>query len=160
MNTQDWSPLGWTGWLSLSKGLSRVFSNTTVQKHQFFNAQLSAQPNSHIHTWLLEKPQPWLDGLLDETSLVAQRVKASADNVGDLGLIPGWGTTPWRSKWQPTPLFLSRKSHRIFIEEPGRLQSMGWQRVGHYWATSLHLTRWNFVGKVSLCFLICCLGWP
>ena len=57
MNTQDWSPLGWTGWTSLqSKGLSRVFSNTTVQKHQFFNAQLSSQPNSHIRTWPLEKP--------------------------------------------------------------------------------------------------------
>ena len=50
-NTQDWSPLGWTGWISLqSKGLSRVFSNTTVQKHQFFGAQLSSQSNSHIHT--------------------------------------------------------------------------------------------------------------
>ena len=49
--------LGWTGWISLqSKGLSRVFSNTTVQKHQFFSAQLSVQSNSHIHTWLLEKP--------------------------------------------------------------------------------------------------------
>ena len=53
MNTQDWSPLGWTGWISLqSKGLSRVFSNTTVQKHQFFCTQLSLQSNSHIHTWL------------------------------------------------------------------------------------------------------------
>ena len=47
-----------------SKGLSRVFSNTTVQKHQFFSAQPSSQSNSHIHTWLLEKPQPWLDGPL------------------------------------------------------------------------------------------------
>ena len=57
MNTQDWSPLGWTGWTSLqSKGLSRVFSNTTVQKHQFFSAQLSSQSNSHIHTWPQEKP--------------------------------------------------------------------------------------------------------
>ena len=57
MNTQDWSPLGWTGWTSLqSKGLSRVFFNTTVQKHQFFGAQLSSQSNSHIHTWPLEKP--------------------------------------------------------------------------------------------------------
>ena len=56
-NTQDWSPLGWTCWNSLqSKGLSRVFSNTTVQKHQFFSAQLSSQSNSHIHTWPLEKP--------------------------------------------------------------------------------------------------------
>ena len=57
MNTQDQSPLGWTGWISLqSKGLSRVFSNTTVQKHKFFVAQLSSQSNSHIHTWPLEKP--------------------------------------------------------------------------------------------------------
>ena len=57
MNTQNWSPLEWTGWISLqSKGLSRVFSNTTVPKHQFFSAQLSSQSNSHIHTWPLEKP--------------------------------------------------------------------------------------------------------
>ena len=57
MNTQDWSPSEWTGWISLqSKGLSRVFSNTTVQKHQFFCAQLSSQSNSHIHTWPQEKP--------------------------------------------------------------------------------------------------------
>ena len=56
-NTQDWSPLGWTGWISLqSKGLPRVFSNNTVQKHQFFSAQLSSQSNSHIHTWPLGKP--------------------------------------------------------------------------------------------------------
>ena len=57
VNTQDWSPLGWTGWISLqSKGLLWVFSNTTVQKHQFFSAQLSLQSNSHMHTWPLEKP--------------------------------------------------------------------------------------------------------
>ena len=57
MNTQHWSPSECTGWISLqSKGLSRVFSNTTVQKHQFFSTQLSSQSNSHIHTWPLEKP--------------------------------------------------------------------------------------------------------
>ena len=56
MNIQDWFPLGWTSCISLlSKGLSRVFSNTTVQKHQFSGAHLSLQSNSHIHTWLLEK---------------------------------------------------------------------------------------------------------
>ena len=56
-NTRDWSPLEWTGWISLqSKGLSRVFSNTTAQKHQFFGTQLFSQSNSHIHTWPLEKP--------------------------------------------------------------------------------------------------------
>ena len=57
MNIQNWSPLGWTGWISLqSKGLSRAFSSTTVQKHQFFGTQLSLYYTSHIHTWLLEKP--------------------------------------------------------------------------------------------------------
>ena len=56
VNTQDLAPLGWTDWISLlSKGLSRVFSNTTVQKHQFFGTQPSLWSNSHIHTWLLEK---------------------------------------------------------------------------------------------------------
>ena len=55
--SQDWSPSEWTGWISLqSKGLSRVFSNTTVQKHQFFGVQPSSQSNSHIHTWPLGKP--------------------------------------------------------------------------------------------------------
>ena len=65
MNIQDWFILGQTCWISLqSKGLSRVFYNTTVQKHQFFGAQLSLWSNSHIHTWLLEKLQLWLDGPL------------------------------------------------------------------------------------------------
>ena len=57
MNIQDWFPLGWTGWISLqSKGLARVFSNTTVQKHQFFGNQPLLWPNSNIYTWLLERP--------------------------------------------------------------------------------------------------------
>ena len=65
INTWDGFPLGLTGWISLqSKGLSRVFSNTAVQKHQFFGAQLSLWFNSHVHTWLLEKPQLRLYGLL------------------------------------------------------------------------------------------------
>ena len=62
---QGWFPLGLTGLISiLPKGLSRVFSSTTVWKHQFFNTQPSLLPNSHICTWLLEKPSLWLDGLL------------------------------------------------------------------------------------------------
>ena len=57
MNIQEWFPLGLTIWISFqSKGISRVFSNTTVQKHHFFGAQLSSQYNSHIQTWPLEKP--------------------------------------------------------------------------------------------------------
>ena len=64
MNTQDWFHLGLTGLILLCKGLSRLFSSTTVQKHQFFSAQLSLWFNSHIHTWLLEKPYLWLDRTL------------------------------------------------------------------------------------------------
>ena len=64
MNFQDWFPLGWTGKIFLqTMVLSRFFSNTTVQKHQFFGAQISLWSNSHIHTRLLEKPQLWLEGL-------------------------------------------------------------------------------------------------
>ena len=64
-NTQGWSPLEWSGWISLqSKGFSRVFSNTTLQKDEFFGTQPSSQSNSHIHTWSLDKPYPWLDGHL------------------------------------------------------------------------------------------------
>ena len=61
MNIQDWVPLGLISLIFLqSKELSRVFSNTTVQKHQFFSIQLSLWSNSYIHTWLLEKPKLWL----------------------------------------------------------------------------------------------------
>ena len=61
MNMQGWLPLRWTGLIFLqSKGLSRVFSSTTIQKHQFFDAQPSLWSNSHIHTWLLEKPCRWV----------------------------------------------------------------------------------------------------
>ena len=72
MNTQDWSPLWWTGWISLQpKGLSRVFSNTAVEKHQFFSAQLSWQSSSHIPTWPLEKPEP-CQGFINTQSLPCQ----------------------------------------------------------------------------------------
>ena len=65
MNIQGWFPLGLADLISLqSKWLSRVFSNTTAQKYQFFSTQLSLWSNSHIHTWLLEKPKLWLDGTL------------------------------------------------------------------------------------------------
>ena len=63
MNTWNWSPLGWTGWISLqSKGLLRVFSNTILQKHHFFGSQLSSQSNSHICTWPLKNHSlDWTD---------------------------------------------------------------------------------------------------
>ena len=72
MNIQDWLPLGLTDLISLqSKGLLRVFSNTTVQKHQLFDAQLSLWPNSHIYTWLLEKTWLWLYGPCWQNSVSA-----------------------------------------------------------------------------------------
>ena len=72
MNIQDLFPLGWTGWISLLyKGLLRVFSSTTVQKNQFFGTQLSLWSNSHIQTWLLEKPQLWLDNLCQQSNVSA-----------------------------------------------------------------------------------------
>ena len=64
LELQGWIPLGLTGLIWQSKGLSRIFSNTTIQKHQFFSVQTSFRSNSHIHTWLLEKPQLWLYGPL------------------------------------------------------------------------------------------------
>ena len=72
MNIQDWFPLWWTGRISLqSKGLSRVFSNTTVQKHQFFSAQLALWSNSHIHTWFIKKSELWRDRPLSATDVSA-----------------------------------------------------------------------------------------
>ena len=74
MNIHSWFPLGSTGLTSLQfRGLSRVFSNTTVQKHQFFGAQPSLWSNSHVHTWLLEKPYLWLWKCL-EKSLIYQQI--------------------------------------------------------------------------------------
>ena len=102
-NTQDWSPLERTGWISLQcKGLSRVFSNTTVQKHQFFGAQLSSQSKFHIHTRPLEKPLPngksttglpwWLSG---------KESTWNAEDTGDLGSIPGSGRSTGRGHGNP-----------------------------------------------------------
>ena len=148
MNTQDWSPLKWTSWISLqSKGLWRVFSNTTVQKHQFFGAQLYV------------------------AFLVVQRLKR----------LPAMQATWVQSLGREDPLEKEMATHSSILawrtpctEEPSGLQSMGSQRVGHDWATSLSisaffivqlshpymttgktilLTRRTFVGKVmSLLF--------
>ena len=75
MNIQGWFPLGFTGLISLlSKGLSRVFSSTTVRKHQFFGIQPSLWSNSHIHSWPLEKPKLWLSG-----SLLAKTLESPLD---------------------------------------------------------------------------------
>ena len=98
MSIQGWFPLGWTGLISLqSKGLSRVFSNTTVQEHQLFGAQPSLCSSSHIHTWPLEKPKLWY--ILDFPGGLGG--KASAYNAGDPGLIPGSGRSPIEGNSNP-----------------------------------------------------------
>ena len=96
MNIQDWFPLGLTGLISLQfKGLSRVFSNTTVRKHQFFSAQLSLWYNSHVHTWLLEK---WIHL-----------------QWGRPGFYPWVGKIPWRRERLPTPVFWLGEFHGYYI---------------------------------------------
>ena len=126
MNIQDWFPLGWTGWISLlSKGLSSIFFSTTFQKHQFFSAQPSLWSNSHIHTWVLTKAIPLTILRWYRTCLQCGRPRFDS-----------WvGKIPWRRKWQPTRVLLPGKFHGLRGSlEPGRLQSMGSQRVGHDWA--------------------------
>ena len=86
MYTQDWSPLGWTGWICLqSKGLSRVFSNTTLQKHQFCGAQLLLWSNSHIYTWPMEKPQSWLDDLCWQSTILLNLLKNGQVRASQFG---------------------------------------------------------------------------
>ena len=94
MNTHHWSPLGWTGWISLqSKGLSRVFTSTTVQKHQYFGAQLSSQSNSHIHTWPLEKPLALFVVMLSKAHLTSHSRISGSRWV----ITPSWLSGSWRS---------------------------------------------------------------
>ena len=155
LNKQDWFPLGWTGWISLqSKGLSRVFFNTAVQKHQWFNTQPS----------------------YTRASLVAQRLKH----------LPAMQETWVQSLGREDPLEKKMATHSSILawripwtEEPGGLQSMGSQKVGHDWVTllthsaffmvqlshpymttgkTISLTRWIFIGKVMSLIFICCLG--
>ena len=95
------------------QGLSRVFSNTTVQKHQFFSAQPSLWPNSRVFPG----------------GTVVKNPPANAEDSRVEDLIPESGRFPWSRKWQLTPVFLPGKFHGP--KESGRLQFMGSQRVGH-----------------------------
>ena len=111
MSIQSWFPLELTGLISLqSKGPSRVFSNTTVQKHQFFGTQTSLWPKLHIQTWLLEKPYLWLHGSLLAKSCLWFLIcylgsgsdgKASVCNAWDPGSIPGLGRSPGEGNGNP-----------------------------------------------------------
>ena len=96
VNIQDWFPLGWTSLISLQgKWLSRFFPNSTVQKHQFFSAQLSLCSNSHIRKWLLVKPQLWRDGCLSQSNFSDTWANTQSGEkkfqMFDIFLIQPWG---------------------------------------------------------------------
>ena len=139
MNNQDLFPLGLTDLILQAKGVSRVFSNTTVQKHQFFSAQLSLQSNSHIHTWLLEKP----GGASGEKSAYqCTRHRGCKRNKFD----PWVRKIPWRRKWQPTPVFL--------LGEPHGQRSMGyspWAAKSWTWLSDLYV-----MVTLQCCVSYCC----
>ena len=127
MKTQDWSPLGWTGWILLqSKGFSRVFSNTTVQKHQFsgtsafFTVQRSHPYMTTGKIIALTRWTPWRDfpGGSDGKSICLQSGRPTMRSSQRVGQIP------WRRKWQPTLVFLPGKSH-------GQRSLAGYSPWGH-----------------------------
>ena len=101
MNIQDWFPLGLTGWISLqSKGLSRVLSNTTVQKHQFFSAQPSLWSSSHTHTWLLEITQLWLSTPLSAKILSLTRSQLIAQSPVSIQWLPTKHKERTQNRWE------------------------------------------------------------
>ena len=108
MNIQDWFPLGWTDWISLlSNGLSRVFSNTIVQKHQFFSTQLSLQSNSHIH--------PWLVGYLNLSRICLYSAHSSKKVRISRALYLGLGNNYSFKTWET---FSGEKSRFLFKQIP------------------------------------------
>ena len=146
MTTHDWSPLGWTGWISLHyKGLSRVFSNTTDQNHQFFSAQLSSQSNSHIHTRPLEKPCEWVSEVIQSCLTLCDPVDCSLPGSSIHGILQA-RILEWIS---------ISFSSRSFGPRDRTWVSCIIGRCFTVWATreAIALTRWTFVGKViSLLF--------
>ena len=143
VNYQDWFPLGVTGLISLlSKGLSRVFSSTIVQKHQFFGPQSSLWSNSHIHIWIWGGHNSVHSTIYRESSLgkggIKDAVKISPSYWNEIKLFHSsdinWVsvTFDWRRKWQPTPVFLPRKSY-------GQRNLVGYSLWGH---KDLDTTEW------------------
>ena len=152
MNIQGWFPSGLTGLISLqSKGLSRVFSSTTIRRHQFFGIQPSLWSNSHIYTWILEKSQPTfvskvmsllfnmlsrlviallprskhllISQLQSPTAVILEpkKIKSLIVSIVSPSQIMNCSILDWKIPW---------------TEEPGRLQSLGLQRIGHDWVHS------------------------
>ena len=162
VNVQGWFPLGLTDLISLlSEGLSRVLSSTTVQKHPSFSAQPSLQSNFDIHTWLLEKTvaltiQTFVDtekAMAPHSSTLAWKIPWTEEpgrlqSMGSLRVRHSWATSlslftflHWRRKWQPTPVFLTGKSH-------GRRSLVGCSPWGRYELDMTERLHFHFVGKV------------
>ena len=139
MNTQDWSPspLEWTGRISLqSKGLSRSFSNTTVQKHQFFDAQLSSESNSHIHTWPLETSNSlWSPGLQHQASLSITNSQSLLKLISIEAVMPSSHLILCRPLLFPPSIF---PSIRGFSNEP--ILPFRWPK---YWSFSPSISSSN-----------------
>ena len=167
MIIQDWSPLGLTGLIPLqSKGLSRVISNTTVQKHQFFSTQPSLWSNSHIHTWLLEKPSVQFISVAQSCPTLCDPMECSSPGLPVHHRLPESTQThvhwvsdaiqplassviPFSSCLQSFPASGSFPMSQLFAS--------GGQSIGVSASNSfdyMHLCQ-----QSDVCFLICYLGW-
>jgi len=176
--SQGWSPSEWTGWISSqSKGLSRVFSNTTVQKHQFFSAQLSSQSNSHINTWPLPiylDSWTWHSRFLCNILFTASDLASITSHIHNWVLFLLWlrpfilsgVISPlisnsilgpyWpggRRKWQPWGVPLSVSYHFAFSYCSWGSQGKNTEMVCH------SLLQWTTFCQISLPWPAC-LGWP
>ena len=152
MNNQGWFLLGLTGLILNSKGLSRVFSSTTIWKHQFFSTQPSLWYNSHICTCLLEKLWLFLVAVIYHHRLDEHEFE-HVQTLGDSGAspvaqmvknLPAMQETQVRSLGREDSLEKGMPAHSSILawkipwtEKPGRLQTMGSQRVRHDWATNI-----------------------
>ena len=151
-NIKDWFPFGWTGWISLqSKGLSRVFSNTTVQKHQFFSSQLSLWSNSHIHTWLLENQR----GCFFISVLVQDVYSFCRALTGTMGSWAGvWcGDTETNEQHRlALDSVLGEDWARVLLPRPGETHvSRGLIFASHCFCVSSAIT-WQACPKREVCF--------
>ena len=139
MNIQGWFPLGLTSLISLQfKGLSRVFSSTTIWKHQFFSTQPSLWSESHIHTWLLEKPQLWLYRSLSAKWCLCFLMCCLGLSLAQLVKNPSaMQETPVWFLGQEDLLEKGKATHSSILawRIAWTIQSTGLQRVGHNWVT-------------------------
>ena len=160
MNSQDWSPSEWTGWISLqSKGLSRVFSNTTVAKHQFFDAQLSSQsilkeisPGCSLEGMMLRLKLQYFGHLMWRVNSLEKTLMLEglgAGGKGDYRRWDGWMASLTRCTW----VWVNSRSW-WWIGRPGMNRFMVLQRVGNDWGTELKGCYKDILVCMSACLRI------